>query len=334
MKNKVVNLTILFVALALVMFFTLRDDFNGVVEELKNVNIIIIVFSIILFFASLLIKSISINKFLSVIKKYKLTKTFYLTVITQFINGVTPFQTGGQPYEVYLLKKDGMRITDSTSCILKDFISYQIALIFLAITSVIINYERLSKINFQTKILIAGGLLVNLVILVLLLFLSFAKKPVTKFINKIVKYNFFKQNPDRIKRLNASIENFYSSGLELKNNKSLFFRCIILNLIYLIMLYSIPCLIFKSFNVNIFILDSITITSIVMLIGNFIPLPGGIGGIEYGFTQLFGLIILGKTLSGAVIMWRFVTYVLCLIIGFIVLLVKKGSEKDENRFIY
>lgn len=327
MKKKVVNLIIMFTALLMVMFFTLKDDFDGVMCELKKVNIFIIILSIIFFFFSLFIKSISVNKFLQARHKYKLSKTFCLTVIVQFINGITPFQTGGQPYEVYLLKKDGIRITDSANSILKDFISYQIALIILSIISIIINIKRLSLVNFHTKFLITGGLLISVIILILLLFFSFGKKPVTKLINKLGKCNFFRQKTERLEKLNGSLNNFYSSGSELKNNKSLFIKCIILNLIYLIILYLIPYFIFKSFNIDISILDSITITTLVMLIGNFIPLPGGIGGIEYGFMQLFGIIISGRVLSGAMIMWRFVTYISCLMIGFITLLIKKGRDK-------
>ncbi len=327
MKKKVVNLIIMFTALLIVLFFTLKDDFNGVMYELKKVNIFIIIFSIILFFFSLFIKSISVNNFLQARHKYKLSKTFGLTVIAQFINGVTPFQTGGQPYEVYLLKKDGIRITDSTNSIFKDFISYQIALIILSVISIILNIKRLSLVNFHTKFLITGGLLINIIILVLLLFFSFGKKPVTKLINKIMKCNFLKQKTEVLEKINGSLNNFYSSGSELKNSKLLFIRCIVLNLIYLIILYLIPSFIFKSFNIDVSVLDSITITTLVMLIGNFMPLPGGIGGIEYGFMQLFGIIIFGRVLSGAMIMWRFVTYISCLIIGFIILLIKKGSDK-------
>ncbi len=327
MKKKVVNLIIMFTSLSIVMFFTLKDDFNGVMHELKKVNIFIIILAIILFFLAIFIKSISVNKFLQVKHKYKLSKTFCLTIIVQFINGITPFQTGGQPYEIYLLKKDGIRITDSANSILKDFISYQIALLLLAILSVIISVKKILAVNFHTRFLIIGGLLINIIILVFLLFFSFGKKPVTKLVNKFMKCNFFKQKNERLQKLNCSLANFYSSGSELKNNKLLFIKCITLNLIYLIILYSIPCFIFKSFNIDISIIDSITITTLVMLIGNFVPLPGGIGGIEYGFMQLFGIIILGRVLSGAMIMWRFVTYISCLIIGFITLLIKKGRDK-------
>lgn len=327
MKKKVVNLIIMFTALLMVMFFTLKDDFNGVMYELKKVNIFIIIFSIVLFFFSLFIKSISVNKFLQARHKYKLSKTFCLTVIAQFINGVTPFQTGGQPYEIYLLKKDDIRITDSANSILKDFISYQIALIILAITSIIINAKKLSLVNFHTKFLLTGGVLINIVILILLLFFSFGKKPVTWLTNKFMKCNFFKQKTERLEKLNGSLANFYSSGSELRNNKMLFIKCVVLNLIYLIILYLIPYFIFKSFSIDICILDSVTITTLVMLIGNFMPLPGGIGGIEYGFMQLFGSLVIGSALSGAMIMWRFVTYISCLIIGFIILLIKKGRDK-------
>ena len=42
MKNKKINITILFITMVLVLYFALKDDFNGIINQLniKQVNII------------------------------------------------------------------------------------------------------------------------------------------------------------------------------------------------------------------------------------------------------------------------------------------------------
>ena len=64
MKNKKLNIGILFIALTLVLYFTLKDDFNGIIKELSSVNIWIFLMAIIVFLASLLFKSASLKTFI------------------------------------------------------------------------------------------------------------------------------------------------------------------------------------------------------------------------------------------------------------------------------
>ena len=72
-------------------------------------------------------------------KDFKYTSAFQLTLRTQFFNAVTPFATGGQPYQIYYLKQSGLSYASSTSVVLENFIVYQIALVILGILALIAN---------------------------------------------------------------------------------------------------------------------------------------------------------------------------------------------------
>ena len=328
MKYRIINIVILFIALLLVLFFTLKDDFNGVILELSKENIYVLLIAIFIFILSYFIKSISLYSFLNIKYKYNILKTFRLTLAGILLNGITPFQSGGQPYQVYILKKDGIRITDSTGAMIKDFISFQISLILVGVVALIINlFTHLFATNLQVKIMITCGFVINLAVLIILLFVSFAKKSFTKLVNKIINFRIIKNKVNKDK-INESIENFYSSGEELKKNKSIFLKCVGLNILHLLLLYLLPYIVFISFGIkDISILNSIMAITFVMLVGNFVPLPGGTGGIEYSFMQFFGVFVNGNILSGIMLVWRFITYVLGLFIGFIALILRKGGKK-------
>ena len=60
-----------------------------------------------------------------------------------------------------------------------------------------------------------------------------------------------------------------------------------------------------------------------MLIGSFIPIPGATGGIEYAFTQFYGVFILGANLTLVMLLWRFLTYYVGVTIGGILLNIRK-----------
>lgn len=335
MKNKKINIVVLMLALALVLYFTLKDNFTLVIHELSKVNIFIFFVSILVFITSLFFKSISLYMFIKEHdKKYSLKKTFELTLIGQFLNGITPFQSGGQPFQVYLLKKDGLRISDSTNAMIKDFISFQIALILMGIMSIFANFW-LGIISLKSYLiwLIGLGFFINIIVLLFLIFITVAKKTSLGIINKALDFFFsfklIKKLKVSKKRIMDGLEHFYEGGMELKNDKKNLVMAVITNLINLLFLYAVPFIIFRAMGpCNITILSSIVATSFVMLIGNFIPIPGATGGIEYGFISFFSIFTPSyPVLSGAMLLWRFVTYFLGMLIGFITLALKKGVDK-------
>ena len=64
----------------------------------------------------------------------------------------------------------------------------------------------------------------------------------------------------------------------------------------------------------------------VMLIGSFVPIPGGTGGLEYGFVKFYGFFIKGSLLSATMLIWRFITYYFGLIVGGIAFNLKRGKK--------
>ena len=322
MKNKKINLIILFIALLLVLYFTLKDNFYGIIHELSNVNILVFLLAIILMLISLFFKSISLKVFIGEYKKnFTFKNAFSLTLIGQFLNGITPFSSGGQPFQIYLLKKDGVRVSDSTSSMLKDFIVYQIALIIVGIFAFIYNAISNSFTNnLYLNSLIFLGFLINIIVLIVLLLISSARKT---FGFKIL--NRFKAKEEEAIK---SIERFYKTGTELNKNKKKIVIGVIYNIIYLLIMHTIPFVIFYSLGIKTNLSTTICLSTFVMLIGNFIPIPGATGGLEYGFMQFFGIIIKDVSiLSGAMLLWRFITYFFGMIIGFIALIIKKGGIK-------
>lgn len=341
MKNKKLNLSLLILALSLVLYFTLKDNFSSIMHELSKVNILIFALAIFVFILSLMIKSVSLQIFIKEHKKnYSFKSAFCLTLIGQFLNGITPFSTGGQPFQVYLLKKDGHRISDSTSAMVKDSIAYQVALLIMGIFSITLNLVlKTIPVNSNLTPLIIIGFLINIMVLLFLFMIIRMRKTTLSIINKLllILNKIRKKNTDQLKkRIEKGLDNFYNCYEELRKNKKQFIITVLTNVINLTLLYMIPYIIFKSLNTNTFdIMRSIMLTSFVMLMGNFVPIPGATGGIEYGFIKFFGIFNTNiSVISGAMLLWRFVTYFFGMLMGFIMLIIKEGTYKNENRSIF
>lgn len=330
-KKKIINFIVLFVAIVLVLFFTLKDDFNNIVNEISKVNIWVYILAIVLFLVSHIFKAIGLKTFINEYKPYSLKNAYMLTLISLFLNGVTPFQTGGQPFQIYLLKKDGVRISDSTNAMIKDFIAFQSAVIIIGISALVANnFVGLFDANKYLNVFIFLGFLINLVVLGLLIFIAVAKKTGYKIMNNIIEFIFklkiTKRFTNKKEKLQEGLKNFYKTSKEISKNKTNLVKGIILNILHLSSLYIVPVLVFKSIGVNISILESFTSVAFIMIVGNFIPIPGATGGAEYSFMQFFGKFISGPLLSSGMLLWRFATYFFGLIIGSITLFFKRGEQ--------
>ena len=103
-----------------------------------------------------------------------------------------------------------------------------------------------------------------------------------------------------------------------------------INTLGLFILYGMPYVIAVGLGVNTSFIKTIVATAYVMIIGSFVPIPGGTGGIEYGFLFFYGYFIKGSVLNAIMLIWRFVSYYLGMVFGAIALsLYRKKGEKCE-----
>ena len=335
MKKYKINIIILIIISFMVMYFALKDDFNTTIKYLATVNLLWIGVGILAFVLYLIFQSLSLHIFMKGIdKNYKLKDTILLILRAQFFNAITPFSSGGQPFQMYLMKKQGIKLTDSGNVLLQNFIGQQLSIIIMGTFSIVINkvFNIIPQDNMLRKIVVIGYV-VNIVVLLILFMLSYAKKTNTELFNKILnfifKFKFIRNKNDLKEKLLNKIDEFYEGSAYFKKNISKLFRATLYNVIGLVFYYIIPLFVFFSIGEvsSITILESIVCSGYTYLIGSFVPIPGGTGGLEYGFIQFFQGFTVGATLSACMILWRFITYYFGMIIGAISLLFYKRREE-------
>ena len=167
------------------------------------------------------------------------------TLITQFFNGVTPFATGGEPMQVYMLTKSGVKVANATNIIIQEFIMYQIALIFIGVLALGLNFKfNVCTVSPVLGNLIVLGFIINIIIGLILLFVSFSKS-FSKFLVNIclkigIKLRLIKDVEKTTESWNEKLEDYNESGTMLRNNKTLFLTCVFINFISLLVFYLIP----------------------------------------------------------------------------------------------
>ncbi len=326
-KSKLILILILTI---IILYFILKDDFNGIIDVLLNSNKYYFILAIFIIGVSDFFKSISFYYLINdVDNNYTFKDAIILTVTSNFFNGITPFSLGGQPFQLYMLKKkNNIDYTTGINILFKDFYSYQLAFVTLGVLSILIN--KFTDIVIYTSVVenfVIIGSLLNISVMAFALFVAFKRNNNYKVIHNIIKFlnkiKIVKDANKLIDKVDKSLDEFQKKLEEIKTNKKLMLKCYLLNLFKILVLGIATYTCFISVGItNINIFKSIILTMIVMFMASFVPIPGSSGGMEYGFIALFSTFVIGPSLNASMLLWRFSGYYFLIIIGGILFIIQ------------
>ena len=186
-KNIKKNTIILLFITMIVLYFVLKDDFNIVINTLSKMDYKYILIATLFFLLSVTIKGYVNYKTINNPKKVSLLEAIKHNVIVQFFNGITPFSTGGQPMEIYMIREHNISIAKATNYTIQSFIFYQIALVIFGILAVTYNaiFTIFPKSSFLRELTLLG-FLINTLVVVALFIITFSRKLTKKISNFII----------------------------------------------------------------------------------------------------------------------------------------------------
>lgn len=264
-----------------------------------------------------------------------------------FFNGITPFSSGGQPFQAYALKNKGMKYSDSTSVLLINFLIYQIIINILAIVSLCLYYTKINESISNLAWLIFVGFSINFFVMMLIILVGtnkFVANLIKKFLVLLSKIKFLKKFLEpRLVAFDNYVNEVQTAFKDMYKHLFVVFVSTILKLIGQLLYNSIPFIILIAVGVNLNINDIfyvIGMTSFALTVAVWVPTPGSSGGMELAFTTLFSTLLLSyedasSVAVSAMLIWRFFTYYLLMIYGLILyFLYEKGGKSDENRNVH
>ena len=336
-KNKIkyiFNFLLIAIVLSIVLYFSLKDNYQEIISTILKMNYIWIFVAILALIIYRLCASLGHYYIIKANNgKVSYLKCFQINLMILFFHGITPFAGGGQPMEIYFLHKEGIPVTKATNITLQNFIVYQIALIITGLIALIYNHIfNVFPNDSLIKYLVVLGFLINTLVLVVTFILSFGKKTnkfiIEKGIHFLAKIKIIKEEKKTQEKCQKYLQSFHDNAIELKKNKKIVAFMVLINIIGLMTMYSMPYPILRGMGININIFKVITAIAYVMIIGSFVPIPGGTGGIEYSFIFFFQYLISGSILHAAMLVWRLISYYLGMIFGAIALSLYRKKEKQ------
>ncbi len=258
-----------------------------------------------------------------------------------FFSYITPSSTGGQPMQMYHMKKDKIKIGYSTLIMLLITIAYKSVLILMALGFLMFNFGTVEQYAGDMKWLIVLGFVLNLsfIALLLLVFLKpiWARALGIKTVGLLSKLRVIKRkNKDKYTEKVIRICDTYAMGADyIKKNLAVVFKIFVLTALQRICLFSVTWIVYKAYGLSgTSFIDILTLQIIIAVAVEMLPLPGA-AGISEGcflltFTEIFG----EGLVKPALLINRGITFYLILLIGAVVTLgahiINIKREKRQN----
>ncbi len=344
-KNKILP-KILIVVIILLKVMTIvvsLSDIDLLIKDLGEIKLIYFSSALFISFIALSLNALSAHIILRAINKDISLKTGFIIQTTEtFFNGITPFSSGAQPFQLYYYHKHKVDSEEATSVLVVNFILYQIVSVLLTTIGLIYFWDVISNLATHVKVSIIIGYTINSTILIGLFLLAYIKSAYKLFesiLGLFEKFKFTRNIAGKLKVKTFDFVKDFQKGTKfLFTKKRVFILSSLVKLVYLILLFSTTILLSKSlglnfsFNENIYLMTVSIVASTTMM---FVPLPGASGGTEYAFNfMLSNLVIDSNILMLLMLLWRTITYYFGMLYGFIGYLFLKKEDKIENRNIH
>lgn len=265
--------------------------------------------------------------------------SFRANMIGQLFNNLTPFASGGQLMEAYVLKKEGRRASDAFSVLTMKFVITQTTLILFTLVVVFTQFKFF--INLFKNLVWIGiiGIIINIGIVVLFFLMGINKDLVIKMIKPLVvfagkihigKFRLIKDPDEKMAKFIDSANNFSLQFSKIRKQNGLLVIMTVFGLIQNILYYAITYMVYRAFgNVGATFFQIVTTQAFLMLIMTIFPTPGAGIGAEGGFLLLFSSIFKKETLSLSILFWRIYVFYLPIILGALFFIPAKRKENIE-----
>ena len=324
-----------FIVLFIITYALIFKDKNidVLMYNLKDLKIIFLVIGIIMTTIYFSIEAYNTKKILeSFNHKLSMINSLKFTMIGFFFSSITPASSGGQPMQIYYMSKEKINVSHSTMALLINLCAYNINTVFLGLFCATLNPNIVSG---RLLFLFLLGALFNTISLTILLIGIFNNKLALKLVDfflLVLKKFRYKKIELLKEKTYKELEIYNESANYIKENKGTFFKAIIRAFLQLIVYHSLPYFTYRALGLNsVNIVEFIIIQSILHCTVASLPLPGTIGVNESVFLILYGGIFGELLLTDALIIHRFISFYLFVIISLTVLIINVISLNKKNR---
>ena len=339
--KQILNFVLIFGTFLIVLAIGISDNNLGdTIRALRTMNPGWVALCALAFVAFVLCDTLSIMYFLSR-QGYRvpLRKVLFTSLAGQYYSNITPGASGGQPMQIYYLHKENVPTGVATSSIVMRFVCYQLMLSVIGTVLWIIYRPFVAQQTGNGQWILIVGYVYNLIMVTLVITLALWKTLVLRLADFGIRLarRWIRHPEETRERLHRQVESFHGSVMTYRDRPLDFLIQLLIGGLQLMCLMSIVYFIYRGMNLDEYgYWPVVTMSVMEYLAAAYTPLPGASGAQEGVFSMYFDRIFPNSMGFAALLLWRFFTYYISIMIGFVAVLVhgmRSGSSIRETMAI-
>ncbi len=247
-----------------------------------------------------------------------------ITLAGAFVACVTPFDTGGEPLQVYLLHRHGFGAGESTAVIAVKTLISSLARLFLVLMFPVWYFvgRRSWDLPRPVEVALFIGLVLYVSILALLGFFTLYPESVgavlgrflrNRLIHRVVPAKLADALPAKVR---AGVVDFRAAlNMFLRERRVDLTMTAALSLLGWAIAFFVPVLLLRGLGVDSPFAQTMGIAGVFYLAAAYAPTPGSSGAAEATVALLFAPVVPLRLLGVFVLLWRTLTYYFTLLVG-------------------
>lgn len=291
------------------------NDLRTLFHSLKGVYVVI-AFSLLFAFWGL--EAFMLGWLIKRVKKKRIPRwlpwvALKTTLVGQYYANITPFASGGQPAQLFVLQKYKVQPSEGTVVLVAKFLVFQITVTCYALTFFVLRHANIPVFALP---FVTAGLLINGLGLFVISLGAFKPELLMRCIAVVIRNLRFSDEKSEaiINRINRFVAEYKNGMIKLSKEKKQTLGLFIMSIIQLTVFFSIPYMLSQAVGITgITYVEMLSLQSILYMAVSFIPIPGTVGVSEFGFITLLGHVMSNNLASILMLLWRFVSYYFSLI---------------------
>ncbi len=238
--------------------------------------------------------------------KVKLTHCFLYSFVGFFFSCITPSATGGQPMQVYYMRKDNIPGATATVVLMIVTITYKMVLVILGLAVLILRPAAIMKYLEPAMFWMYLGIALNVFCVSFMLFLIFYPKAaewiLMKLMRLLCRIHILKHEEKHTASISRIMEQYAGVSEYFKTHKLVLVNVTLISIVQRFLLFFVTWLVYCSFHLHGERVETIvSLQGMISVAVDMLPLPGGMGISEGLFGKIFHPIFGHLTLAGMVV---------------------------------
>lgn len=244
---------------------------------------------------------------------------FLFSSVGYFFCYLTPSATGGQPMQIYFMKKERIPVPFATVILMIITITYKLVLVVIGLAIPIFAQGFLHRYLKEVLPVFYLGIGLNVFCVSFMTLLVFhpdmAEKWLLAGMALLERIHLMKRRPQRREKLARSMQIYRETAEYLKTHFRILVYVILITFAQRIALFAVTWIVYRSFGLSgTSAWDIILLQSVISISVDMLPLPGGMGVSEALFLKIFVPVFQSLTLP-AMILSRGLSYYAQLLIS-------------------